>query len=208
MPVSLGQEPQPGFDEPIRLLMDCHRRIERFLGMLLRVADECAGGPLPVSHREAAEAALRYFTNAAPWHTEDEEHSLFPAMRAVGDARVADALSRLAHLEHEHDRAEAAHAEVAMLMRRWLDDEALPAASLDRLRAHLTELRTIYQRHIAEEDDVIFPLAAEVLSAEAVAAIGKEMAHRRGLDVPDAGPRCKHARHNRDASASGASHDA
>ncbi len=44
--VHLGSEPQAGFDEPLRLLSDCHRRIEHFLGILLKVAREQPGGQL------------------------------------------------------------------------------------------------------------------------------------------------------------------
>lgn len=183
MAVQLGDTGQSGFDEPIGLLMDCHRRIEAFLGMLLRVLEEYEGRPLPASHREAAVSALRYFAEAAPRHTEDEEESLFPAMRASGDERVHETLAQIAQLEREHDAAEEAHADVARLMQHWMDHDALDAASLERLRKRLTELRQTYQRHIAEEDAVVFPLAAEVLSDDALATIGREMARRRGLEA-------------------------
>ena len=59
MPVNLGDEPQAGFDRPMELLRDCHRRIERFLGVLLRVAAERYGGPLDNEQREAIAASLR-----------------------------------------------------------------------------------------------------------------------------------------------------
>ena len=183
MPVNLGDSPQSGFDEPIALLMDCHRRIERFLGMLLRVREACDGRPLPQKYREAAEAALRYFAEAAPRHTEDEEQSLFPAMRASGDERVSAALAQIDHLEREHEAAGEAHAEVDGLMRRWLDEDALDTPSLERLHDRLTQLHTTYQRHIGEEDEVLFPLAAEVLSDDALETIGREMARRRGLEA-------------------------
>ena len=38
MPVRIGGRPEHGFDEPLGLLSDCHRRIERFLGVLAAVA--------------------------------------------------------------------------------------------------------------------------------------------------------------------------
>lgn len=43
MPVQLGAKGQPGFDEPIDLMMDCHRRIEHFLSILQRVAEQSDG---------------------------------------------------------------------------------------------------------------------------------------------------------------------
>ena len=200
MPVSIGQGPLANFDEPIKVLMDCHRRIEKFLGLLLRVADEADGSKLSQEQRDAADAALRYFTNAAPHHTLDEEQALFPAMRRHrDDPRVAEALRRIEALEAEHDKAEALHERVAELMSRWLEDGALEAEPLAELKRTLTELRQAYARHIAEEDEVIFPLAAEVLAREALLDVGREMAERRGIDVETNRPRCRHAQANRQA---------
>ena len=52
---------------------------------------------------------------------------------------------------------------------------------LARLNWLLAHLQQMYARHIAEEDNVIFPLAEQLLPAESLAAIGREMAERRGL---------------------------
>ncbi|MEX0886957.1 MAG: hemerythrin domain-containing protein [Phycisphaeraceae bacterium] len=198
MPINLGQQALAGFDEPIRVLMDCHRRIEKFLALLLRVTDECGGQALSAQHRDAAEAALRYFANAAPQHTADEEQALFPALRRhAADPRVAAALRRIEQLEADHDEADAAHARVAELMQQWLEQDALPADALAELRETLARLRATYARHIAEEDEGIFPLAAEVLAREALVEVGRSMATRRGIAPSTTGPRCKHARQNR-----------
>jgi nitrate reductase gamma subunit len=45
MPVTFGAKLESDFTDPIGLLGDCHRRIERFLGVILAVAAE-AGGAL------------------------------------------------------------------------------------------------------------------------------------------------------------------
>lgn len=45
MPISIGAS-ENTFANPIGLLSDCHRRIERFLRALLTVATQLAGGPL------------------------------------------------------------------------------------------------------------------------------------------------------------------
>jgi len=34
MAIQIGAKPDSGFDDPIGMLKDCHRRIERFLGIL------------------------------------------------------------------------------------------------------------------------------------------------------------------------------
>ncbi|MCC6682634.1 MAG: hemerythrin domain-containing protein [Phycisphaeraceae bacterium] len=194
MPITLGQTPDAGFDEPLQLLSDCHRRIEKFLGILARIAEERRGGALGAEHREALEAALRYFKNAAPWHTRDEEDSLFPRMRQLNDRRVDGALTTLESLEADHDRVEAGHAEVDQLGRLWIERGTLQAAEIERLGQLLEQLCQVYQRHIAEEDDVIFPLAAHVLNDSQLAEVGLEMAQRRGIDPDRPAPRCRHAR--------------
>jgi hypothetical protein len=79
-------------------LSDCHRRIEKFLEQIIRVCTTARGGELNAGQREALEVALRYFRQAAPLHTADEETSLFPRVRERaqnGDATNAIQCSKL-----------------------------------------------------------------------------------------------------------------
>jgi hemerythrin-like domain-containing protein len=181
MPIQIGQKADHGFDEPLGLLSDCHRRIEHFLRVLTVVATEAAGGPLSADYRRALEGALKYFAEAAPRHTADEEASLFPRMRQSGNPAAAAALTALDALEHDHDDAEARHAAVDALTRRWLEAGQLDASETAALREHLARLQALYARHIAIEDREVFPLAAQVLDAEQIAAVGREMAERRNV---------------------------
>ena len=73
MPVSIGQTLESDFHNPLGMLSDCHRRIARFLEMLIRVAERARGGSLEVEQREGLEASLKYFREAAPKHTSDED---------------------------------------------------------------------------------------------------------------------------------------
>jgi iron-sulfur cluster repair protein YtfE (RIC family) len=189
MAISLGARPEHGFDEPLGLLSDCHRRIERFLDTLLRVVAECPGGELAPRARQGLEVALRYFKEAAPRHTADEEASLFPRVRAVADPRARAAMAAIDKLEAQHDAADALHAEVDHIGRHWLADGRLGADDLGRLHDALTELRAIYEEHIAAEDHGIFPLAAQILDPATLAEVGREMAARRGLAHPTPSPR-------------------
>jgi hemerythrin-like domain-containing protein len=180
MPVTLGAKPEHGFDQPLGLLSDCHRRIEHFLGMMIRVLERSGGGrnPLTPSEREALEAALKYFEVAAPRHTQDEEQSLFPRLRASQQPEALAALERMEVLEQDHRRVDAMHAEVHCICRSWLDANTPPQPKLNRL---LHALRDLYARHILLEDSELFPLAARLLSGEQIVQIGREMAERRGL---------------------------
>jgi len=78
MPVQIGA-PAHNFSDPTGLLSDCHRRIEMFLRVLEGVA-LVIDRPLTGESRSALESALRYFREAAPKHTADEEESLFPRL--------------------------------------------------------------------------------------------------------------------------------
>jgi len=194
MPVTLGAAPQPGFDQPIALMMDCHRRIERFLQMLLHITRELHGRSLPDEYREALHTALNYFHAAAPRHTEDEEDSLFPRLCQVDDPAVRDATQTIARLEADHDMAEAHHHAVDALGRRWLEEDQLPTEDVERLLKLLSELHEAYSRHIALEDTLIFPLAQQKLSAAQLQEIGREMAQRRAINPGREESRCAQRR--------------
>ena len=46
MAVKIGATPEHSFEQPLGLLSDCHRRIELFLGVLTRIAEDARGGAL------------------------------------------------------------------------------------------------------------------------------------------------------------------
>jgi hemerythrin-like domain-containing protein len=181
MPVTLGSRPEHGFDQPLGLLSDCHRRIERFLEILQKVAGQAAGKPLDDQQRRAVEAALEYFRTAGPRHNADEEESLFPLLRASTDPRAQVALATVKALEDEHAAATAAHAQVESTYRRWIELGPPADPQFRELVKTLHDLREMYRRHIDIEDRQIFPLARETLTAEQLARVGQQMAQRRGL---------------------------
>ena len=66
MAIQIGAKPDSGFDDPIGMLKDCHRRIESFLGILCVVVDRAQGRSLTDEERDAVKAALRVLPN---WRT-------------------------------------------------------------------------------------------------------------------------------------------
>ena len=181
MPITIGARRESDFTDPIGMLGDCHRRIEKFLHVLVRVSELSQGGPLSQEHRAAFDTALRYFREGAPRHTADEEESLFPRLRRMNDGRVSAVLARIESLEQDHVRADTLHKAADLLGQRWLADGNLPTADADRLQGILAELQSIYGQHIAAEDNDVFPTAAAALSDADREAIGSEMASRRGI---------------------------
>lgn len=184
MPITIGQGPDSTFTNPLGWLRNCHSRIEHFLNVLATVASRRQGGELHREDREALEASLRYFREAAPKHTEDEEQSLFPRLRASKSPSAAAARATLDTLENEHHAVLQRHAEVEILVERWLMEGELPAEEGKQLLAQLQQLQAFYRKHIAIEDREIFSVASVVLTEKEMIAVGREMAARRGFD-PD-----------------------
>lgn len=177
--IQLGARPAAGFDDPLRMLSDCHRRIEWFLGSLYNV-DQVAGETLTPAERQALESALGYFATSGVVHTQDEDESLFPRLRSCADDHpcVHAVLETLERLDLDHQLAHEEHKVVERLIQTWLRDGMLTPDSRENLKLVLESLRERYRGHIELEDSVVFPLARTVLSATVIETVGKEMRQR------------------------------
>ena len=192
MPVSVGQGPQPDFDHPIELMIDCHRRIEKFLDVLDRVA---AKSELDAERHRALLTALNYFQSAGPRHNHDEEGDLFPALSAFGGA-AARLVEKMEQLAAEHRMAEQMHNRLNQLGRKWLKSRRISAADMAEFRLLVERLMKFYAAHIATEENDVFPMAAAVLSPETLRQIGQNMRARRIENPGRSGSRCARRRKN------------
>lgn len=182
MPVQIGA-PVHSFSDPTGLLSDCHRRIEMFLRALASVG-EVIDRPPSEETRRALENALRYFAEAAPKHTADEEESLFPRMRKMNNADVRSAFEKLDRLEDDHQRVAPLHERVDELGKRYLSNGNLADREVEEFRNSVGDLIAMYQEHIRIEDELIFPMAARTLSDSEKAAVALEMTGRRNRSEP------------------------
>src|SRR5215831_20155259 len=178
MGIQIGAKPDSGFDDPIGMLKDCHRRIEQFLHVLCLVVERAPGRPLTEEESSAVQSALQYFRVGGQRHTADEEESLFPRMRT--ERATSGALKEIDALEADHREADELHLAVEKLYTAW-SERGRPLNSEDeqRLRAATQRLRQLYQGHIKVEENLVFPTAAGSLDAETIAAIGAEFRERR-----------------------------
>ena len=174
MSIQIGAKPDAGFDNPLGMLADCHRRVERFLSILCRVAERAPGRALNQEEREAVEAALHYFREAGPRHTRDEEDSLFPRLRAHGAKLV-----EVDRLEGEHREAELLHEQTDTLYVRWINAGALSFVDQSQLSAATRKLESIYGQHIRIEEDTVVPRAAQLLDRATLLEMGLEFKQRR-----------------------------
>jgi hypothetical protein len=143
MSLRLGQAADHGFDQPLGLLSDCHRRIEQFLGIIVTVVRAARGGPLTEPNRRMLSAAREYFASAGPRHTADEEVSVFPRLQRVSGGEAESLRETLRTLEADHRRAEGLHADVEALLGEWLSAGALPPAAEGTLNEKLDALSAL-----------------------------------------------------------------
>lgn len=163
------------FDSPLEMLEECHRRVEFQCRTLDRLVGHLAQHGSDRAAAEAAEAVMRYFDQAAPKHHADEEQDLFPALLESMAGSDAVCLREL---------LDALHAEHVQLEGRWrslrqvlqIVASGLPAL-LDA--TSVQEFEALYARHIAFEEKQLLPMAARLLSEQALAAIGRSMRARR-----------------------------
>jgi hemerythrin-like domain-containing protein len=175
--LSLFPSPGAGYDQPFEMLSACHERVRRSLALLQRLQAHLRSHGVDAQARDAARDVLRYFELAAPKHHDDEELHVFPALLA------ADAVAHgplVARLQDDHRRMAAAWPAAQAALRavaegRWVAADADPAA------AAWAAFTGLYDAHMAAEDSVAYPAAQALFDASALAAMGTEMAARRGL---------------------------
>ena len=85
MPITIGARPESDITDPIGVLSDCHRRIERFLSVLQKLAAERQGGALNEQEQNALAASLRIFARRRR-STRRMRRRAFPRMRDAGPA--------------------------------------------------------------------------------------------------------------------------
>ena len=171
-----------GFEDPLEMLLGCHRRIEKQLATLGKLPVYLAANGVDPEASSAAQAVLRYFAKAAPHHHEDEEKDLFPLL----ERRITDP-AQLQRFRELRARLEADHEEMLgrwPRLRKSLEGiaEGLPSPlAADEVEA----FRAIYARHIPLEEAAFPELFARWVREADRHALGRAMAARRGVAYPD-----------------------
>jgi hemerythrin-like domain-containing protein len=172
--LTLHAGPGASFDEPFEMLAACHQRVARMLDLLARLAGHLPTKGCDEAARQAARDVMRYFDLAGPAHHEDEERHIFPALDALPDPAVQALVARLRqeHLalaaQWRGVRADLAGIESGA----WQAD---PAAA-----TRWAAFAALYRQHMAAEESQAYPTAQPLLGGPAQAAMGLEMARRRG----------------------------
>jgi hemerythrin-like domain-containing protein len=176
MTVQIGAKLDSGFEDPIGMLTDCHRRIENFIDVLCLVADRAQHTALSNEESKAVETALEYFRVGGARHNADEEESLFPRL---GGPAGEESLVELEGLKQDHQTAGCLHTEVDNLYRKWISDRTLDTVDWQALSVATKKLKALYAVHIQVEEQVVFPRASKTLDEATLELIGQEFKNRR-----------------------------
>lgn len=173
--------PAAGFDQPFEMLGACHQRVRRSLALLQRLVAHVQAQGVDAQARDAAADVLRYFRMAAPAHHEDEERHVIPRLRATGHPRWQALAQRLLD---DHQAIGQCWSTLDPLLAAVADGRMPDRAALQGRADAFVEL---HREHLALEDEGAFPTAQAQLDAQALHAMGREMAARRGGTAPPAG---------------------
>jgi hemerythrin-like domain-containing protein len=156
-------ENPPSQDEPsdpIAILMDEHRLIERALSCLHAFVEDLGSNSSPFALAELLDFFKRYadFT-----HHSKEEELLFAELIKTG---FSPDIGPVAVMTHEHAFAREQLRALDELARNWSE------RNFDAVREHaLTYVRLMY-RHIFKEDEILYPTALAQLSESALDELG------------------------------------
>jgi hemerythrin-like domain-containing protein len=171
--------PAAGYEAPFQILHACHERVQRTLSLLQRLQAHVVQQGADVQAVQAARDIVRYFEQAAPQHHLDEERHVFPRVLALGDPVLTQTVHRL---QRDHVEMETTWAQVRVELQHLIDtkehvDEAWSTRSRD-LFSHFLHL---YERHIPDEEQLVFPAGERSMEPVALTVMAQDMMQRRGV---------------------------
>lgn len=176
--------PAAGFDAPLEMLAECHRRVERQCATLARLAAHLPAHGSDAEAREAAAAVLRYFDSAAPNHHADEEDDLFPALlESMAGSDAVCLREIIAALRADHRELDRQWASLRVRVRSVAAGEAALLSA-----EAVASFAGLYTRHIAREEGELLPMAERLLGDAELDRIGAAMRRRRGLADEESPP--------------------
>jgi hemerythrin-like domain-containing protein len=171
-------QPLPDFDRPIEALFICHsnilRRMDQLEGLAAQLLDE--GTPVFAAQIPVWEEIVSFFRHSIANHTRDEDEGLFPLL---GD-RAGEIVERMTF-----DHRWIEQSEETMISRfEALRSGAHPVSNtaVRELAMMAREVTRHYRSHIKHENEEIFPVADQLLTADEKARLGDVMRRHRKIE--------------------------
>lgn len=156
--------------EPIQLLEEEHRAIERALDALDRYVVACEQWSAPPPRADLLQFVEIFQHLADEIHHGKEEDILFDQMIRAGFPRQQ---GPLAVMVHEHDKGRAFVRQLKSLgemTEPWSDAEK------QRFKSAATGFTNLLRQHIFKEDNILYPMACARLDAEVMNEITAKFA--------------------------------
>lgn len=152
--------------EPMEILKHEHRVIEKVLAAMEVMVDRAEhGGPVPPGFFLEAADFIAGFADGC--HHKKEEDVLFAALESKGYSREAGPVAMLL-AQHEDGRRYVRAMKEAV--QQWqAGDERARQGVIDSARNYISLLHD----HIGKEDNVLFPMAVQTLSAAELSDIAR-----------------------------------
>lgn len=145
--------------KPTSLLTEEHRMIKEMLGLIPVInAGLANGGGIPIRHLESVVDFIRTFADRC--HHAKEEDLLFAAMAVKGMPREGGPIGVMLR-EHEIGRKHVRTMEDGIALLRQGDQ-----SGVRQFVAGSTAYAGLLFQHIDKEDNILYPMADQLLSAE------------------------------------------
>jgi hemerythrin-like domain-containing protein len=176
----LTSSPSKSAEDAVDLLVGCHQRIRHFTGVAIKLAH--AQGATTEEIEQAAAAVHRYYSVSLPLHEADEDQTLQPRLRAVGDERLRHALLAMGDQHQAIDELLERLLPLLVLVKNNPDTLAEVGGEMCSITKALEE---IFGAHLQMEEEVIFPAIRSALPESTRGEILREMQRRRRQGLED-----------------------
>lgn len=169
----------PDFNEPIDALYICHENILKRMSTIETMAQRILeqGDPAFREQIEVWREIFSFIDHSIANHTRDEEEGLFPLL----GERIG---TPLAGLQAEHEQAEENERWLAGRFAELLAPSTDATGTLlEEFAARAMALAGFYRRHIAVENEMVFPAARTALSDQEKMELGALMRRHRNIAI-------------------------
>jgi hemerythrin-like domain-containing protein len=172
------RSPSVGYEAPFEMLEACHERVQRSLSLLERVRHHASKHGCDQQTHNALNDIIRYFDKAAPQHHLDEERHVFPAILHQNNTDLNQIINRL---KTEHHQMECLWVKIRHIFNTVMSESRKIPVFTENENLILDTFSNLYQKHIIDEEKMIYPTALNIINNNELLNMSNEMMQRRGL---------------------------